>query len=55
MGLYEHTIAELCKTEISTVLAENKTYIDHIATLTTIQEIEDYVATITRTSITGGN
>ena len=54
LGLYEQTICELCKAEISSALAENKVYIDHIETLTTIAEIEAYVATITRATLTGG-
>jgi len=54
LGLYEQTICELCKAEISSALAENKVYIDHIETLTTIAEIEAYVATITRSELTGG-
>ena len=52
-GLYSQDICELCKTEISAVLAENKGYIDDIELLNTIQEIEDFVATITRIPITG--
>jgi len=53
-GLYTQEISEIGKSEISSALAENKVFIDHIETLATAQEIDDYVATITRETLTGG-
>jgi len=54
MGLYDEQTTSLCKDEISAVLSENKTFIDTIAGLTSNEEIDNYVESITRTTITGG-
>jgi len=53
MGLYAQDVCEMCKTEISAVLAENVDFIAHIATLTTKADIDTYVGSIVRTTITG--
>ena len=54
LGLIPQDDCELCKTEISAVLVENITFIDHIDTLTTKAEIDTYVSGIVRVVITGG-
>ena len=54
MGLYDQAICELCKSEISDALTENKTYISDIEALTTKQEIDLYMSNINRAVLTGG-
>ena len=54
LGLYEQDVCELCKSEVSLALAENKGYIDDIEALNTIQEVDDYVALIQREILLGG-
>jgi len=53
MGLYDQTTCELCKSEISATLIENKEFIDAIESLTTAAEIDAYMSTITRGTLTG--
>lgn len=54
LGLLEESEATLCKQEIGDVLAENVGFIEDIEALTSIAEIDTYVANITRMTITGG-
>lgn len=54
LGLYDQVTCELCKSEISSALIENKTFIDAIELLETASEIDDYVDAINRTELTGG-
>jgi len=53
MGLYDQETCELCKTEISTVLADNVTHINTIETLTSGTEISTYIGSIVRPTISG--
>jgi len=55
MGLYDQQFCELCKTEISDVLSQNKSFVDHVATLALPSEVYEYVQSITRLPITGGH
>ena len=51
MGLYEENICALCKDEIGSTLSDNVGFVDDIALLLTVLEIEAYEANMTRTAI----
>jgi len=53
LGLYEQSICELCKSEISDVLSENVTYVEAVEAMTDINVVNSYNPP--KTVITGGN
>ncbi len=53
MGLYPQNICEICRNEIRDLLSENKTFINTVKNLATVLEIDTYINSITRLTITG--
>jgi len=54
LGLYEQSVSELCKEEVSLVLADNVIHVENIQNMSTVENVEHYMSMLVRVAITGG-